>query len=446
MFASGGPSCPAAPAVEHCRMKDVPVVPLSPLSKGSNASSGGQVLLWARDASTASLDQDPELYCDEARLGASAAPAHAQHSAAPRADSAPASTSGRAWDSSQLGWRFAAPDELAAMIGTHLARERELVPQADYLGARTQHPLQQQQQHAGERFVTPQMRSIVASWLSEVASEFRMQQETLFLAVALLDRFQALSPAGVPRNVLQLVAVACMMVASKQDEVSHPTIEDFTEIAADAFRREDLLRMERLLLDQLDWRVALPTAYGFLHLLTQAFAGRLAPRAIALAAYLCELSLLDYGTLAHPPSAVAAAALAVGAAWHGGGAAGRVGAADVERLTGYTAADLGAPAAQLLHLHRCAAAADATPAYQPLAFVRDKYAQEAWVGISRCEQSDEALAAVAAGLAAAPAGPQLGQQQQQQAAWQRGAPTAHAQQPVPGGQQQQQHLALQAVA
>jgi hypothetical protein len=38
-------------------MKDVPFVPLSPLSKASNASSGGQVLLWARDASTASLDQ-----------------------------------------------------------------------------------------------------------------------------------------------------------------------------------------------------------------------------------------------------------------------------------------------------------------------------------------------------------------------------------------------------
>jgi len=36
---------------------------------------------------------------------------------------------------------------------------------------------------------TPQMRMIVTSWLSEVASEFNMQQETLFLAVALLDRF-----------------------------------------------------------------------------------------------------------------------------------------------------------------------------------------------------------------------------------------------------------------
>lgn len=107
-------------------------------------------------------------------------------------------------------------------------RERALAP-PDYLAAAAA-------RLPGDRHVTPQMRSIVASWLSEVAAEFRLQQETLFLAVALLDRFQAAAPAGVPRDVLQLVAVACAMVAAKQDEVSHPTVDDFTEIAADAFK------------------------------------------------------------------------------------------------------------------------------------------------------------------------------------------------------------------
>jgi len=70
-----------------------------------------------------------------------------------------------------------------------LQRERELLVPADYLGC------PEAAGHQGERFVTPQMRSIVCSWLSEVAAEFRMQQETLFLAVALLDKFQACSPA-----------------------------------------------------------------------------------------------------------------------------------------------------------------------------------------------------------------------------------------------------------
>jgi hypothetical protein len=103
--------------------------------------------------------------------------------------------------------------------------------------------------HVGNEFLTPQMRMIVTSWMSEVAAEFKLQQETLFLAVALLDRFLDASsvrtPAaasagsvtavhppswnshnpfppvqGVPRGVLQLVAVTAVFIAAKQDEVS----------------------------------------------------------------------------------------------------------------------------------------------------------------------------------------------------------------------------------
>lgn len=364
-MATGAPLCPSKgnlPQQERFQCS-------SPVSKASYASSAGEVHLWGRlSAGTADLDvEDSQFFCDEN--------VQEQRGRRPQSDPQPIedppSSSSHYEPLSTYGGRCSAALELLDMILTEMQREREVVPPAGYLS--------RPDMRQGDDFVTPQMRSIVTSWLSEVASEFGMQQETLFLAVALLDRFQATSPAGVPRTVLQLVAVACMMVASKQDEVSHPTVDEFTEIAADAFKREDLLRMERLLLDQIDWRVQLPTAYAFLHLLTQALAGRLSPRAIALSAYLSELSLVDYAMLQHPPSLVAAAALSVGAAWHGGAAEA------LEDITGYTAGDLGPCAAQLLHLHRCASAAEAAPAYQPLGFVRDKYAQEHWLSISRQE-------------------------------------------------------------
>lgn len=47
----------------------------------------------------------------------------------------------------------------------------------------------EQQDTAVEQPITPQMLMIVSSWLAEVAFEFSMQQETLFLAVGLLSRF-----------------------------------------------------------------------------------------------------------------------------------------------------------------------------------------------------------------------------------------------------------------
>lgn len=67
--------------------------------------------------------------------------------------------------------------------------------------------------------VTPAARMIVVSWLVEVAEEFGLQPETLHLSVSLLDRFLAAAPGGAPRGVLQMVAVACVMLAAKDLEV-----------------------------------------------------------------------------------------------------------------------------------------------------------------------------------------------------------------------------------
>lgn len=51
---------------------------------------------------------------------------------------------------------------------------------------------QQQAGHAPDAGV----RMIVVSWMVEVAEEFRLQQETLHMAVLLLDRFMGNSEVG----------------------------------------------------------------------------------------------------------------------------------------------------------------------------------------------------------------------------------------------------------
>lgn len=57
--------------------------------------------------------------------------------------------------------------------------------------------------------VTVGMRSILVDWLVEVAEEYRMRTETLYLAISFIDRF--LSSMSVVRNKLQLVGTACML-------------------------------------------------------------------------------------------------------------------------------------------------------------------------------------------------------------------------------------------
>jgi cyclin A len=56
-----------------------------------------------------------------------------------------------------------------------------------------------QQQYTGAEPTDPGARMIVVSWMVEVAEEFRLQQETLHMAVLLLDRFLgSVAEVGLP--------------------------------------------------------------------------------------------------------------------------------------------------------------------------------------------------------------------------------------------------------
>lgn len=56
------------------------------------------------------------------------------------------------------------------------------------------------------------MRTILVDWLVEVAEEYRLDTETLYLAISYIDRF--LSLMSVVRAKLQLVGTAAMYIAS----------------------------------------------------------------------------------------------------------------------------------------------------------------------------------------------------------------------------------------
>jgi cyclin A len=60
--------------------------------------------------------------------------------------------------------------------------------------------------------INDSMRTILVDWLVEVSEEYRLQSETLCLAVQYIDRF--LSYMSVVRAKLQLVGTTAMLVAS----------------------------------------------------------------------------------------------------------------------------------------------------------------------------------------------------------------------------------------
>lgn len=80
--------------------------------------------------------------------------------------------------------------------------------------------------------ITNSMRAILVDWLVEVGEEYKLQNETLYLAVNYIDRF--LSSMSVLRGKLQLVGTAAMLLASyvvtislKLKFISHGFLSDF---------------------------------------------------------------------------------------------------------------------------------------------------------------------------------------------------------------------------
>lgn len=63
-----------------------------------------------------------------------------------------------------------------------------------------------------QKDVTPSMRGVLVDWLVEVAEEYKLISETLYLTISHIDRF--LSVKTVNKQKLQLVGVSAMLIAS----------------------------------------------------------------------------------------------------------------------------------------------------------------------------------------------------------------------------------------
>ncbi|XP_075215118.1 cyclin A [Lycorma delicatula] len=155
--------------------------------------------------------------------------------------------------------------------------------------------------------ITYSMRTVLVEWLVEVAEEYKLHTETLYLAVSFIDRF--LSVMSVIRGKLQLLGTAAMFIASKYEEIYPPEVSEFVYITDETYNKKQVLRMEHLILKVLKFDISVPTPLAFLtHLTVEC---KLTEKTLHLAMYLCELSLLEGDPyLQYLPSLVACAAIA----------------------------------------------------------------------------------------------------------------------------------------
>jgi len=159
-----------------------------------------------------------------------------------------------------------------------------------------------------QRDINHGMRTILVDWLVEVAEEYKLNSHTLYIAVGYIDRF--LSEMSVNRGKLQLVGVTSMLLASKYEEIYPPAVDEFVYITDNTYTRDQILKMENLVLKVLQFDMGAVTAYSFAERFLKA--AEADDRTRHLTQYLMELTLQDGERyLKYRPSVVAAAAVCV---------------------------------------------------------------------------------------------------------------------------------------
>jgi len=228
-----------------------------------------------------------------------------------------------------------------------LAREKCHQPKPRYMSKQTD--------------INHRMRTILIDWLIEVTEEMRLNQETLYITVSLIDRF--LSKMSVLRAKLQLVGAAALLVAAKYEEIYPPGAKDIIYLTDDCYTVDQLFRMEDLMLKVLDFNVSLPTPNSFLDFINK-FADS-DEVTTALSKYIVELSLMQGEFyLSHPQSILSASSVCV--AKHALGY--QPWSDELTEMTSYSEGDLADCTRQLIDLLRAVV-------HFPKTGVREKYSQ-----------------------------------------------------------------------
>jgi len=110
--------------------------------------------------------------------------------------------------------------------------------------------------------ISSMMRVVLVDWLIEVAHEYHLHEQTLFLCIIYLDR--CLASYSVEKNRLQLLGISCLFLASKMEEVLPPPLKEFSYITDFTYDNNTILREEDKILKTLDWNLSYVTVHDFI--------------------------------------------------------------------------------------------------------------------------------------------------------------------------------------
>lgn len=109
-------------------------------------------------------------------------------------------------------------------------------------------------------------RRVLVDWMCELGEVFRIQKTTMHVAIGYLDRI--LQDVSVSRARLQLVALCCLLIATKYEEAEEnvPSVRVLAEYTNNTYQPSMIHQMEIMVLTRLSWSLTVVTPLHFLGL------------------------------------------------------------------------------------------------------------------------------------------------------------------------------------
>ncbi|XP_056587946.1 cyclin-I [Triplophysa dalaica] len=114
--------------------------------------------------------------------------------------------------------------------------------------------------------ISPEKRDEAVRWLRDVHSQLKLYPETLCLAIGILDRF--LSAIKARPKYLRCISISCFFLAVKTSEEDEriPSLGALASSSKCGCSPSEILRMEKIILDKLNWDLHSSTALDFLYI------------------------------------------------------------------------------------------------------------------------------------------------------------------------------------
>ena len=156
-----------------------------------------------------------------------------------------------------------------------------------------------------QKDINEKMRKILVDWLIDVHLKFNLFPETLFLTINIMDRY--LSKKSINRKYLQLLGITSMFIAGKYEDIYPPDIKQFLFMTNNAYKREELIKLESDILDKIEFNLTFPTSLRFLEIYKTKI--NLKEKDFYRCRYFIEIALFDYNCCHFSPSLIAAASI-----------------------------------------------------------------------------------------------------------------------------------------